>query len=306
MNFINTNISKINSDCEYAIALGNFDGMHFGHRCVIDTAKIKAKHLNCKSAVFTFWPHPNKVLAQKNFNDILSLEEKIALIKEMGVDEVFVIEFTPDFSKTTAEEFVNHLCQQFKIKSITTGYNFRFGHNRHGNIETLHRLKKHYGFEFNTINQVLIDGSVVSSSVLRKFLEVGCVNLFSEFTGKKYTIDCNVSTHYNSEIFNIFKSINSKAIFACLKDYKEIILPTSGIYLVQIQQIYFCLFFANNKEIFLIPINNQEINLGDSCKIEFLQIIKQYTNLDKTLEAALLIDACIKEATQYLEFRKKS
>ena len=132
------------------------------------------------------------------------------------------------------------------------------------------------------------------------------MNLFSEFTGKKYTIDCNVSTHYNSEIFNIFKSINSKAIFACLKDYKEIILPTSGIYLVQIQQMYFCLFFASNKEIFLIPINNQGISLGDTCKIEFLQIIKQYTNLDKTLETELLIDACIKEATQYLEFRKKS
>ena len=154
MDFLNESPSLLTGNTEYAIALGNFDGMHLGHRCVIDTAKIKAQHFNCKSAVFTFWPHPNKVLINKQFNEILSLQEKTSMIKEMGIDEVFIINFTSDFSKTTAEEFINHLCQKFKIQSITTGYNFRFGNNRHGNIETLNRLKRHYGFEYNAINQI--------------------------------------------------------------------------------------------------------------------------------------------------------
>ena len=301
MDFLNQSLLQLTDNCEYAIALGNFDGMHLGHRCVIDTAKIKAQHFNCKSAVFTFWPHPNKVLMQQQFNAILSLEEKISMIKEVGVDEVFIIDFTSDFAKTTAEEFVNHLCQKFKIKSITTGYNFRFGHNRHGNIETLNRLKRHYGFEYNAINQIFIDGSIVSSSVLRKFLQIGCVNLFSEFTSKRYAVDCKISNPNNIEAFNTFKSVNQHAVFASITKDKNIILPTSATYLVQIQQNYFCLFLQKNGELFLIPIESQEIKLENTFKVEILQIINQYKYLDKYSENELLIKDCIKKTTQYLK-----
>ena len=117
MKFIANNPS---GDSNYAIALGNFDGIHLGHRCVIETAKIKAKHLGCKSAVFTFWPHPTKILKGNNINEILTLERKIEMMKAIGIDDVFVIDFSLDFSMTTAEDFINQLCQRFNIKSIKT------------------------------------------------------------------------------------------------------------------------------------------------------------------------------------------
>ena len=257
---------------------------------MIETAKIRAIEFSCKSAVVTFWPHPNKVLKQGIFNEILSLRKKVAIIKSMGIDEVFVIDFSLEFSQTTAEAFINHLCQKLKVKSITTGYNFRFGHNRHGRVETLHRLKKNYGFEYNMINQIFVNGCVVSSSILRKILQIGCVKLFSEFVGRKYTIECKISCEYE-ETKNFIQSVTGSQVFFSEITNAQVLLPPTGAYLVKIQDIHCTLFLMDNRKLFLVLFDQD--TLEQNVIIEFIQIIKQYKSIDRSLQSRLLIESCI-------------
>lgn len=292
MKFITNNSSD---DSNYAIALGNFDGIHLGHRCVIETAKIKAQHLGCKSAVFTFWPHPTKILRGDDTGEIISLEKKIQMIKQIGIDEVFVIDFSVDFSMTTAEDFINQLCQKFKIKSITTGYNFRFGHNRHGNIETLHRMRGAYSFEYNAIKQVLVDGCVVSSSVLRKVIQMGCMKVFRDFTQRKYSIEFKMEGEVKIFEYRAFKGkiLNT-----------SVLLPPVGAYFSVVNQNYYTMFITQNNEILLIP-QNQSIDLMQTTNtVELIQLIKQYKNLDKSNQSKLLIDSCLKGTEFCLKYKK--
>lgn len=253
------------TDHDHAIALGNFDGVHLGHQQVIKTAKQKAYEIGCRSAVVTFSPHPVKVLSKGNFHEILSLEEKTSTIKRLGIDEVIVINFTEDFSKLPAETFINELCQRLKIRSITTGYNFRFGHNRHGNIETIDRAKRKYNFKFNAINQVLYNGSQISSSILRQVIKVGCVRLFSDFTGRHYTIDCT----FQSEIdgYQLYRISN-----------ENLLLPPDGVYLAEIDENHSCIFLMGSQ--LAVKMLDQS-NGSKATKIKLLTILGQESSIDK-------------------------
>ena len=263
MHFVN----KVTKDT-YAIALGNFDGVHIGHQQVIKTATQKAKEIGCKSAVVTFSPHPAKILSKNKFTEILSLEDKISTIKALGVDEVIVINFTEDFSKMPAESFINELCQKFIIKSITTGYNFRFGHNRHGSIRTINSLKEQYNFEFNIINQVLYNGCQISSSILRQMINIGCVRLVSNFIGRDYTIDCVLLSKKNDYL--IFKISNLDLLF-----------PPNAVYLGQIDDDYCCVFLIGDQ--IIVKMLDNDINSTNQTRIKLLSILGQELCLDQTV-----------------------
>jgi riboflavin kinase/FMN adenylyltransferase len=293
MKFITNNTP---SNCSYTIALGNFDGIHFGHRCVIETAKMKAKHLGCKSSVFSFWPHPTKILRDDDFNEIMSLEKKIQMIKDIGIDDVFIIDFSVDFSMTTAEDFIKQLCQKFKIKSITTGYNFRFGHNRYGSVETLHSMRESYGFEYNAIKQILVDGCGVSSSILRKIIQIGCMKVFHDFTGRKYSIECKIE-----EEFDIFGHRGFKATIL----NPSVLLPPVGAYFSTVNQNYCTTFLARDNELIIIPQEQSSTDLINTTNtLELIQLIKQYKTLDKSSQSKLLIDSCLKGTEFCLQYKK--
>ncbi len=206
---------------QYAIALGNFDGMHLGHQNVIATAVNNAMHLNCRSAVITFYPHPGSILhnhpsrrisdadVMTSFHEILSLDEKTALMKQLGVDDIFVIKFTYEFSMLSPDEFISLLCKHFKITYITTGYNFRFGHCRSGNINTMYALGYKYDFKFNVLHRMCVNGYHVSSSWLRHILKTGCVQFFNELVGRSYTIQVKVEKNHKICIGNVIYTMNA-------------------------------------------------------------------------------------------------
>lgn len=280
MHFVNKVTKEI-----YTIALGNFDGVHIGHQQVIRTAKQKANELSCKSAVVTFSPHPAKILSKSKFTEILSLETKISIIKDLGIDEVIVINFTEDFSKMPAESFINELCQKLIIKSITTGYNFRFGHNRHGSIRTIDNLRNKYNFEFNVINQILYNGSQISSSILRKVITIGCVRLFSDFTGQQYTIHCNFQ--YIADDLYIYNIANL-----------DLLLPPNAVYLGQIDNYYCCVFLMGDQ--LIVKIVDNDINNTTQNKIKLLNILGQELCLDQTMLDKVKIRGYINKAKFYL------
>ncbi|RKJ36547.1 bifunctional riboflavin kinase/FAD synthetase, partial [Butyricicoccus sp. 1XD8-22] len=131
-------LKEVDTSTSYSLALGFFDGVHRGHQAVIKNAIDKSKELNAKSAVMTFDPHPSIVLGgrkEKVFY-ITPLQQKINILKEIGVDTVFVVQFTSDFAKLSPEDFINYFIRDLNVVHVTAGFDFTFGSFGKGNMET--------------------------------------------------------------------------------------------------------------------------------------------------------------------------
>lgn len=173
-----------------ALALGNFDGIHKGHQELISKAVRAAKRHGIKSAVFTFSNHPrNSIAGQKPVKNILSREEKAALIENMGVDYLFDIEFTEDIQTMSAEAFIKDLLLgKFNAAETFCGFNYRFGYKASGNVKMLKAYAKELGFTANEMHPVTVDGEVVSSTLIRGLIKSGEVDECYKYLGRNYDI----------------------------------------------------------------------------------------------------------------------
>ncbi|MDD6881432.1 MAG: bifunctional riboflavin kinase/FAD synthetase [Firmicutes bacterium] len=173
-----------------ALALGNFDGIHKGHQELISKAVRAAKRHGIKSAVFTFSNHPrNSIAGQKPVKNILSREEKAALIENMGIDYLFDIEFTEDIQTMTAEAFIKDLLLgKFNAAETFCGFNYRFGYKAAGNVKMLKAYAKELGFTANEMHPVTVDGEVVSSTLIRGLIKSGEVDECYKYLGRNYDI----------------------------------------------------------------------------------------------------------------------
>lgn len=156
-----------------AITLGNFDGIHLGHRKLIHTVKQYAEENNMLSVVCSFLPHPKLAFKeQDNFALILTPQEKRERIAKMGVDKYINFLFTQDFANISAEEFAEkYLYQQLKCKVVVVGENYRFGSHKKGTPKLLQEIGAQYGVKVITIAKVMFDEQAVSSSRIRTLLE---------------------------------------------------------------------------------------------------------------------------------------
>jgi riboflavin kinase/FMN adenylyltransferase len=155
------------------ITVGSFDGVHLGHQALLQQVNNYAHKNNCKSVVVTFDPHPQEVLkANSNFFLINSFEQKIALFEKFGVDTVFVIPFSKEFSQKTAMEFFeDYIFSKINVKAVFMGPNHHFGKQREGNADTLTSICKEKNIELFTTKEFIIDEHEVRSTQIRKYLE---------------------------------------------------------------------------------------------------------------------------------------
>ena len=173
-----------------AVALGNFDGVHKGHQQLISKAvKAAGKH-GIAAAVFTFSNHPRGMVeGGKEVRNIMYQEEKIALIEKLGVDYLFNIEFTRQIQTMEPAAFIEELLAgRLKAAEIFCGFNYRFGYKAAGNIRFLREEGKKLGFKVNVIEPVIIDGEVVSSTLIRGLIRSGDVDECCKFLGRNYDI----------------------------------------------------------------------------------------------------------------------
>lgn len=185
--FINKEI-KLNEGT--AVSLGNFDGLHIGHKLLINTMKEKAKQHNLISSVFTFTNHTTRTISSNNFpNLIISNEKKIELFEDLGIDILYMMNFNEDVMNLSSEEFVKkYLVQQLNVKLIVVGFNYRFGFGAKGNTETLKLLGKKYGFEVIVLDPIYIEKNIISSTYIRNLIREGNIHKCNELLGRPYTI----------------------------------------------------------------------------------------------------------------------
>lgn len=177
------------------ITVGTFDGVHKGHQRIISKLNSLAKKHHGESILITFHPHPRFVINPKDtsLKLINTLEEKISLLKEYGIDNLVIVPFTKAFSEISAEEYVaEFLLKHFKPKVIAIGYDHHFGKGRKGNIELLKQYQAEHHFEIERIEKQELEDITISSTKIRKALENGEVDLAFELMNHPYFIEGKV------------------------------------------------------------------------------------------------------------------
>ncbi len=171
------------------MAIGNFDGLHLGHKKILKNLVAVARSNGLLSIVMTFSPHPEQVLGKHPVRMIQTLEQRLAGIGKEGVDAAVVVPFNRRFSGLSADEFAGGvLAGTLKSRKVLIGCNFRFGRGREGDRRTLAGLGKRYGFDVCAVPPVRRAGRIVSSSLIRLLLSRGEVALANRLLGRPYEV----------------------------------------------------------------------------------------------------------------------
>ncbi|MBS1524583.1 MAG: bifunctional riboflavin kinase/FAD synthetase [Bacteroidetes bacterium] len=178
------------------VTIGTFDGVHLGHRKIINRITELAKDTGGETVILTFFPHPRMILhpEEQDIRMINTMAEKAELLEKLGVDHLIITPFSRDFSNQTAEEYVrNILVEKIGTKKIVIGYDHRFGKDRQGGLPELQRWGPVYGFEVIEIHEQDIHDVAVSSTRIRKALLSGDIDLANEFLGYPFFITGKVN-----------------------------------------------------------------------------------------------------------------
>jgi len=239
-----SSIQEFHSESKTVVTLGTFDGVHLGHRSILEKVITSSKTLHAESLLLTFFPHPRMVLQQDSDIKLLNtIDEKSYLLKEFGIDNLIIHPFDQTFSRLTAEEFVkNILVDKFNIGKIIIGYDHRFGRNRTATIEDLIRFGQEYGFEVEQISAQEIDDVSISSTKIRNALDEGNVALANSYLGYDYFFTGTVVKGNQLGRTIGFPTANMQIA----EEYK--LIPKRGVYIV-------------SSEIDGVPVNGM-MNIG--------------------------------------------
>jgi len=213
------------------LTTGTFDGVHFGHKIIIERLKEIARNQNGESVLLTFSPHPRMVLFPDDhqLQLINTMEEKIKLLEQAGIEHLIIHPFTKDFSRTTSMQFVRDIIvNQLNTHKLVIGYNHHFGRNREGSFEHLKEYAPLYGFEVEEISAQLIDDVSISSTKIRKALLSGNVSKAFNYLGYHYQVEGTVVKGKEIGRTIDFPTANLDSI-----DSTKLI-PKDGVYAVKI------------------------------------------------------------------------
>ncbi len=174
--------------------IGNFDGMHIGHQQIVRGVVARARETQRLSTVITFHPHPLSIVAPDRLpKQILTLGQKEEILRAMGVDALLVIPFTHQFSRWTADQFIEEfLVSSLRVAAVHIGHDFCFGAGREGNLQKLQAAGQRLGFAVEGVSEVRIRGIRVSSSLVRDAINKGAMRAVALALGRTYFIDGRV------------------------------------------------------------------------------------------------------------------
>lgn len=210
-----------------ALTIGNFDGVHVGHRALLDELHGEAAPRGLQTAVVIFEPHPREFFTpQQAPARLTSLREKLELFREMGVDRVHVCRFDAGFAKMSAEDFIHALHEKLNAKFVLIGDDFRFGSGRAGDFGLMEKIGAERGFAVRAVHSILHDGVRISSTGIRAALAAGQLRRAHDYLGRPYSISGRV-VHGDK--------LGGKIGFPTANiQLKHNLPPLAGIYVVQV------------------------------------------------------------------------
>jgi len=214
------------------LTIGTFDGVHLGHRKIITRLQEIARGMNGESVIFTFDPHPRKVVApnESSLRILTTLDEKIELFEQSGIDHLIIYPFTPEFAQLSYEQFVEEiLVGQIHTKYLVVGYDHKFGKNRQGDFEFLKNCAARLDFQIEKLDVLLMNESSVSSTKIREALQKGDVETANAFLGYPFTLHGTVVQGQQLGRKIQFPTANIEA------SDPDKIIPGFGVYAVQVK-----------------------------------------------------------------------
>ena len=215
------------------VTIGTFDGVHLGHQAIFNKMKTLAQGIGGETVVVTFTPHPRQVLNidSANLRFLCTPEEKLQKFEEFGIDNVVIINFTKEFSRTPSEVFIkDYIIDHIHPAYIVVGYDHHFGKNRMGDFDLLNKLIKQYNFKVVRVAAQDVENIAISSTKIRNALAVGNVKSANRLLGYNYSITAEVMVGNkigrtmgfptaNLELPREYMLIKG-GVYACLVDYE--------------------------------------------------------------------------------------
>lgn len=279
--------SSYNNTRPSAVTIGTFDGVHLGHRAILERLVKTATDENLDSVLLTFFPHPRMVLQKDvQLKLINTIDERKELIKKTGLDQLVIHPFTKEFSRLTALQFVRDiLVNCLNVKKIIIGYDHRFGRNRNATIEDLKEFGITYDFEVIEITAQELDEVAISSSKIRRALENGHIKTANSYLGYLFMLNGTIVKGKGIGKTLDFPTANLQVE----ENYK--IIPKNGVYVVQTnisgERVFGITNIGTNptfggsvKTIETYFLDFNEILYGKFLKLEFLKRIRDEVNFE--------------------------
>lgn len=290
------------------ITIGTFDGVHIGHRAILDRLVETAQNEDLDSVLLTFFPHPRMVLqTDSNIKLINTISEKKQLLDEIGIDHLVIQPFTREFSRLTAQDFVEDiLVHQLNARKIIIGYDHRFGRNRTADIDDLKKFGSTYGFAVEEISARELDDVAISSTKIRRALEDGDIKTANNYLG--YAFPINGEIVYGKGIGG--KDLNFPTANLELKESYKLI-PGNGVYIVKAKlngNSYFGITSigtnptvgGKKKTIETYFLDFKGDLYGRSLQLEFLEFIREESQFEGLTELRQAISSDEKYARAYI------
>lgn len=238
------------------VTIGTFDGVHAGHRQIINKLKVEALKIKGESVIITFHPHPRKIISSAilGVRLINTLEEKIEVLSGLGVDHLVIVPFTDAFANQPAEDYIrNFLVEKFHPDTIIIGYDHRFGRERLGDYKLLEKVAPQFGFKIKEIPKHILDEIAISSTNIREAVLHTDIEMANRLLGYTFFFDGEV-VHGNK----LGRQLGYPTANLKVQDPEKII-PGDGIYAVYVD--------INRKS----PVKNEESTEVNSIPVENLQ-----------------------------------
>jgi riboflavin kinase/FMN adenylyltransferase len=226
-------LKDITREPNTVVTVGTFDGVHQGHRALMDTVVKKAKSRGARSVVVSFDPHPREILNpdKSGIKLLTTLAERVEILEDLGIDILLVIPFDRDFSLLSSEEFVRDIIyEKIGVSEFVIGYDHHFGKDREGTIDTIRRLGDELGFDAYVVSKQEMGEVTISSTIIRKILaEEGKVEKAAQYLNRPYLLN-GIVMHGAERGRDIgFPTANLRP------EHENKVVPKNGVYAVRVR-----------------------------------------------------------------------
>lgn len=280
-----------------AVTIGNFDGVHLGHRAILRRLRILAQTKGWKASALTFDPHPIKIVAPERTPKLITtIEQRVHWMGEAGVGQALILPFDAETARLTPEAFAEDLlARRMGARAVLVGENFRFGCRQAGDVGTLTALGERLGFEVEVVEAVRFRGQVVSSSAIRGMISSGRVALANRLLGRPYVLEGRVVAG---------RGVGSKETVPTLNlETDAEVIPARGVYATRangsdaVTNIGYRPTFGESEQLsietFLLGFGGQGPGVGEQLTVIFLTRLREERKFDspEALKARILFDA---------------